>query len=147
MSNGWTDYLTAGYWKASLGNKAKTSTTHIFQGLCPFQVAMLFLFIHFVCVFPFARVDNHQEESLSEKISAAAMQHRKTLHFSYKSQLIPCNCKSSSCCCLVLHFSYSSSCSFLQMLRAVYLTPSLFWYKPAPATNDPAGTTSSFSAV
>lgn len=79
MSSGWTDYLTAGYWKASLGNKAKTSTTHIFQGLCPFQVAMLFLFIHFVRVFPFARVDNHQEESLSEKISAAAMQHRKTL--------------------------------------------------------------------
>lgn len=52
-----------------------------------------------------------------------------------------------SCCCLVLHFSYSSSCSFLQMPRAVYLTLSLFWYKPAPATNDPVGTTSSFSAV
>lgn len=108
---------------------------------------MLSLFILFVHAFPFTSVDNHQEESLSEKISAAAVRQGKPLHFSYTSQLMSCNCKSSPCCCPVLHFSHPNSCSFRQMLRAVYLMLSLFWYKPPPTTNDPVGTTSSFSAM
>jgi len=109
-------------------------------------VTMLFLFILFVHAFPFASVDSHQEESLSETIHAAAVWQR-ALNFCYRSQLIPCNCKLPLCCCLVLHFSYPNSCSFLQMLRAAYLIASLLWYKPPPTANDPVGTTPSFSAV
>lgn len=38
--------------KASLGKKAKTHNTHVFQGPCTCQVAMLFLFKFMPCPLP-----------------------------------------------------------------------------------------------
>lgn len=105
---------------------------------------MLFLFILFVHAFPFTSVDNHQE-SLSEKISAAAARQGKPFQLQISADPLQLQVVT-----LLLPSPAFFLPQFLLLLpnaQSCDLTLSLFWCKPPPATNDPGGTTSSFSAL